>query len=84
MHMLGKSAQVFSVTHLGQVAACAKIHYFVSKSQGTDTTNTLIERLDTQNRIRELSLISSGTLSETSLSAASEMLEENQRIVGLL
>jgi len=84
MHMLGKSAQVFSVTHLGQVAACAKIHYFVSKSQGTESTSTMIERLDVPNRIRELSLISSGTLSETSLSAATEMLEENQRIVSLL
>lgn len=81
MVQLGKSAQVFSVTHLGQVAACAAQHYFVSKAQEKETTHSKIEKLDFEGRIRELSLISSGSISDVSILAAKEMLESAQNKV---
>jgi len=81
MVQLGKSAQVFSVTHLGQVAACAAQHYFVSKAQEKETTHSKIEKLDYEGRIRELSLISSGSISNVSILAAKEMLESAQNKV---
>lgn len=81
MHQIAKDAQVFSVTHLGQVAACADTHYLVSKQQGEDETITSIEHLSYQQRIHELSQISTGTSSESSLSAAKELLDTLQASV---
>lgn len=78
MVQLGTHAQVFSVTHLGQVAACAAHHYFVSKAQGSLSTQSKIEKLNKEGRVRELSLISSGSLSEASILAAQELLESAQ------
>lgn len=78
MHKLGSSAQVFSVTHLGQVAAHASSHYYVQKIQDEASTQTLIQELTMEQRIEELSLISSGTKSEQSLMAARELLYDSQ------
>jgi DNA repair protein RecN (Recombination protein N) len=78
MHMIAKDSQVFAVTHLGQVAACADYHYLVSKSQGENKTMTSIDHLDYQQRVIELSQISTGTSSESSLNAARELLDTLQ------
>jgi len=84
MHKIAKNSQVFSVTHLGQVAACAAQHYLVSKAQGTDATTTTIALLPYEQRVRELSFISTGTDSEHSLSAAKELLDTLQAQVSTL
>ena len=84
MSNLSKTAQVFSVTHLGQVAACAKSHYYVSKMQSLDITNTSIQELDYKGRINELSMISSGTLNPASINAAEELLKANQTLVEIV
>lgn len=78
MHMIAKDSQVFAVTHLGQVAACADSHYLVSKSQGETETMTSISHLNYHQRIIELSQISTGTNSESSLNAARELLDSLQ------
>lgn len=75
MYQLAQNTQVFSVTHLGQVAAYSQAHYFVSKQQDQSLTTTRIHQLDEQGRIHELSLILSGTQTEVSLKAAQELLE---------
>jgi len=84
MSRLSKTAQVFSVTHLGQVAACSHSHYYVSKNQSTNITNTTINELDIEGRIRELSMISSGTLNPASIKAAEELFNTNQTLVEAL
>ena len=84
MSNLSKSAQVFSVTHLGQVAACSHSHYYVSKKQLKDITETNIVELDKQGRINELSMISSGTLNPASIKAAEELFEANQALINAL
>lgn len=84
MSNLSKSAQVFSVTHLGQVAACSHFHYYVSKKQLKDITETNIVELDKQGRINELSMISSGTLNPASIKAAEELFEANQALINAL
>lgn len=78
MHKIAKHSQVFSVTHLGQVAACAAQHYLVSKAQGEDATTTSIALLNYDERIQELSLISTGTASDHSKNAAKELLDTLQ------
>lgn len=78
MKQLSAHAQVFSVTHLAQVAAYGNHHYLVSKDQQADRTTTQIRSLDEQKRVEALSLILSGTLSEASLKASLELLEHAQ------
>ncbi|MFV0380433.1 MAG: DNA repair protein RecN [Anaerorhabdus sp.] len=78
MHQLSLYTQVFSVTHLAQVAACAKHHYHVHKSQRDNITDTKVSKLNEQERINNLSIISSGSLTEASLNAARELFNSNQ------
>jgi DNA repair protein RecN (Recombination protein N) len=78
MHRIARSSQVFAVTHLGQVAACGDSHYLVSKTQREQATQTTIHVLDYDQRIHELSQISTGTSSSSSLSAAKELLDTLQ------
>jgi len=84
MHRIARNSQVFSVTHLGQVAACAGQHYLVMKAQGESSTSTSIALLDYEQRIQELSLISTGTDSDSSRMAAKELLDTLQAQVSVL
>lgn len=77
MHELAKYTQVFAVTHLAQVAACADSQYQVSKQQLEDTTYTQIHLLSTiDERIQELASISSASVSEASLASAKELFKQ--------
>lgn len=52
--------QVIVVTHLPQVAAFANAHYSVSKSTSKSRTQAVIERVDADERIEELSRMLAG------------------------
>ncbi|MDP2814643.1 MAG: DNA repair protein RecN [Erysipelotrichaceae bacterium] len=78
MHSLSKDAQILTVTHLAQVAACGDEHYLVSKVAKEETTLTFIENLSESKRIEQLALISSGTTSEKALTAARELYLRNK------
>lgn len=78
MHSLSQTAQVFSVTHLAQVAACAKNHYLVKKQVEDERTSTQVVCLNQEERIEQLALISSGTISDTALLAAKELYSSCQ------
>ena len=77
MKSLSETCQVFSVTHLGQVAACADTNYFVSKADDGSSTHSTVIQLDEEGIIRQLALISSGVISDSSLLAAKELYERN-------
>ena len=79
--LLARDAQVFSVTHLAQVAACADQHYHVTKRQGQDFTETQIQCLSEDERVDQLALISQGELSDTARQAAQELYQRNQKKV---
>lgn len=78
MKELGKNIQVFSITHLAQVASFGTNHYHVSKSFEKDKTHTIITHLNKEERIKELAIISSGEVTENSIKAAEELFEKNQ------
>ncbi|MBE6108883.1 MAG: DNA repair protein RecN [Erysipelotrichaceae bacterium] len=78
MKSLSKDCQVFSVTHLAQVAACADYHYRVYKSDENDRTRTFVKQMNEDEFINELALISSGEVTPSSLAAAKELLERNR------
>ncbi len=84
MHSLARSGQVFSITHLAPVAACADHHYLVEKSSDALMTNTNVRKLNNEEVIRELALISSGTITNASLAASEELIRRSKDEQGIL
>ena len=80
MSKLAKDIQVFGVTHLPSVAACGKYHYLISKVQTDTSTSSTVEEIKNHKRVEQLAILSSSTISETSLSAAKELLEKAQKL----
>lgn len=78
MKSLSKDTQVFAVTHLAQVASCADHHYRVFKSDDENRTKTSIHLMNDDEFIRELALIASGEITDSSLAAAKELMERNR------
>lgn len=78
MHDVASSMQVIAITHLPQVAAKGDEHFKVFKRDADSKTVTSVERLDDDGRIRELAaMISGSTVTEASLNAARQLLDEN-------
>ena len=76
LYRLGQSSQVICVTHLPQVAACAKQQFAVSKaSQNSQSTEVSITALDHEQRIAEIARMSgSTTLTQQSRAHAEQLL----------
>ncbi len=72
---VAKTHQVIVVTHLAQVAACGDVHYVVEKSLD-DIPETNLYKVDGLERIGEIARMLSGSITETSLAHAAELLEE--------
>ena len=79
MKEISKRCQVFTVTHLASVASLADNHYHIEKTQ-SDTTTTDVIRLDKESRIKELAILSSSAVTETSLAAAEELYEKARKV----
>jgi len=75
MRQLSLSTQVFSITHLAMVAAYGDRHFKVVKEVIHDETTVKVEELDYDKRIKELALISSGSISDHTMKAAQELLD---------
>lgn len=72
---LAESHQVFSVTHLPQIACFADHHFFVEKRFDGDRVVTSVKELSREERIRELARMLGGmTITPITLSHAEEML----------
>jgi len=81
MAKLANDMQVFAVTHLPSVAACGNSHYFISKKQSDDMTNSKVERLTLKGRIEQLAILSNAKVTDSSLTAAEELFERAQGLV---
>ena len=69
--------QVLCVTHLPQIAALGTAQFLVSKSVSDGRTETNVQRLDEQGRIREISRLVGGAQdTPSSLMHARQMLED--------
>lgn len=75
MQEFGSQMQVIAITHLPQIAAKGKAHYFVYKSHGTEATTTNLKRLTDEERIKELAQMLSGSqVTEAAIQNAKVML----------
>jgi DNA repair protein RecN (Recombination protein N) len=62
MQDLGRKMQVITITHLPQIAAKGKVHYFVYKEDTPERTYTRIRRLDDKERVGEIARMLSGAV----------------------
>ncbi len=75
MMNMSKNLQVFSITHLPQIAAKGQSHYKVYKEDVQNTTVTQLRLLDTEERIVEIAeMISGKNSSDSALSHAKSLL----------
>lgn len=58
---MGKSMQVFAITHLPQVAAKGNAHFLVSKGAGERVTSTM-QKLSPEERVMEIARMLSGSV----------------------
>lgn len=76
MQQMSGTMQVFSITHLPQVASKGQYQFKVYKQEGAEGTSTHIKRLTTDERVRELAEMLGGkSLSESALAHARELLQ---------
>ena len=73
MQEIAQQIQVFAVTHLAPVAACADDIYYVEKNQSEEQTTTDITLCDESQTIVQLAMIASGTTSDAAIKAAQEL-----------
>ena len=64
MRLLGKEHQVFVITHMPLIAACADAHYSVAKNVRDNDTFVRIDRLDEKTRLAELARMLGGNEKE--------------------
>lgn len=76
LERLGKQAQVLVVTHLPQVAAQGKHHYFIEKRSKGKTTRTSVHELKGMERKEELARMLAGAeITEEARAAAGRLME---------
>ena len=78
MHQMSANMQVFSITHLPQVASKGIHQYKVFKEEGATSTTTHMKKLTAEERVAELAEMLGGkSLSESALAHARELLQSN-------
>ena len=81
MAEIAKNTQVLTITHLAAVAACASSHYYIYKDDSKGYSSTSIRKLNNDEIINELALISSSENSEAALQAARELYQSAQESI---
>ncbi len=76
---MGDSMQVFSITHLPQVAAKGRAHYIVSKSDCDGRTVSTIRKVEGKERIMEIArLLSGSVITDAAIANAQALLSESE------
>ncbi len=82
MYEISRKKQVLCITHLPQIASFADVHYSVVKEIKENKTETNIKQLNKKERILEIAKLLSGEkVTESSIKAAQELIEENQKML---
>ncbi|HEY7903545.1 MAG TPA: DNA repair protein RecN, partial [Casimicrobiaceae bacterium] len=81
LHELGARRQVLCVTHLPQVAACADLHYRVTKIGKGDSVATELSRLNAAARVEELARMLGGhEITAKTRAHAGELLAQHRAV----
>jgi DNA repair protein RecN (Recombination protein N) len=71
--------QVICITHLAQIASLAEHHLRVTKNEKKQSTHFSIDVLSEEERTMEIARMLSGSVTETSLKHAEELLQKRQK-----
>ena len=75
LQAVARHHQVFSITHLPQIAAAGSQHYLVAKSVANERTTTAVQRLEGEARLQEIvRMLGAEQGSEAALAHARELL----------
>jgi DNA repair protein RecN (Recombination protein N) len=75
MKQMAASHQVISISHLPQIAAQGKAHYYVYKDNSSDKTISKMKLLSEEERVKEIAQMIGGSKpSETAIQSAKELL----------
>jgi len=75
MQEMGNYMQIFSITHLPQVASKGNQHFKVTKSDDDKVTTSTIKLLNTEERIYEIAqMLSGNTITDAALQHAKQLL----------
>lgn len=79
MQDLGGKMQVITITHLPQIAAKGRAHYFVYKEDTDDRTVTRIKPLAKDERVKEIArMLSGASLTQASMANARDLLKNKK------
>lgn len=77
LNTLSRSRQVLCITHLPQIAAMADTHFCIEKEALAGESKTSINKLDEEQRVREVARMSGGdVVTEAGLSQARELIAQ--------
>lgn len=77
MQRMAQSAQVICITHLPQIAALGKTHFWVHKEEHDNGTTSTISVLSPEARIEEIAnMLSGAAITEAALANARQLLNE--------
>jgi len=75
MQEMGSNMQIFSITHLPQVASKGNQHFKVTKFDDDKVTTSTIKLLNTEERIQEIAqMLSGNTITDAALQHAKQLL----------
>ncbi|MBC7334184.1 MAG: DNA repair protein RecN, partial [Actinobacteria bacterium] len=81
LYKISCNRQVICITHLAPIACFSDLHLFIDKYVEGNRTKIMIKKLDSQERIKEISRMLSGkTLSDISIMHARELIEKCSEI----
>ncbi len=80
MACIARSRQVICVTHLPQIAAMADSNFLIAKQTAGQVTNTIVEKLDGDEVVREVARLSGGIETESSQKYAAELIQNAKRL----
>ena len=81
---VSRGRQVLCITHLPQIASMADFHLRISKSEVAGRTLTKVERLNAEERLKEISRMASGEESPVSIKNADEMILSAEKFKRIL
>lgn len=76
LYHISTNHQVICITHLPQIACMADAHYLIEKKEASNSTKTIVKKLDHTKRIYELGRLLGGELTEITLKHAEEMIQQ--------
>ncbi len=75
LRKMGSSMQVIAITHLPQIAGKGQSHYWVFKSNESNTARTRLKKLDSKERVHEIAkLLSNENVTEAAMETAKELM----------